>query len=287
MTERFQRLAVLGVGLLGGAIGRAARSAGLATTVAGYCRREEACRTALAAGTVDECFIDPLAAARGADLAVLAVGPESVADLAGRIAPALADGAIVTDVASVKSRVVAGCTEALGRRARFVGAHPLAGSEKRGAEHSAEVRLAGALCVLTPCGSTDRAALAAVRGFWEALGMRVLEISPEEHDARLARTSHLPHLAAAALAVSSRPGDEPFCATGWRDTTRVASGDPAMWTEIAMSNREALAGELYRLARRVQDAADLLTAGDAAAVRRFLEAGAARRAEVLGGEPAP
>ena len=281
MAKQFERLAILGVGLMGGAVGRAARAAGLAGKVVGYCRREEACRAAVAAGAVDECLRDPLLAARGADFAVLAVGPESVAHLAGQIAPALAENAIVTDLASVKSRVVAGCVEALGRRARFVGAHPLAGSEKRGSEHCAEVRLEGALCAITPVGSTDREALAAVRGFWEALGMRVLELSPDEHDARLARTSHLPHFAAAALTSSIRPGDERFCATGWRDTTRVASGDPAMWTEIAIANREALAGELYRLARRVQDAADCLTAADADAVKRFLEAGAARREEVL------
>jgi prephenate dehydrogenase len=281
LADKFQRLAIFGVGLLGGAVARAARAAGLAAKVVGYCRREEACRAAVELGAVEECFRDPLAAARGADLAVLAVGPEAVVRLAGQIAPALADGALVTDVTSVKSRVVAGCTEALGRRARFVGAHPLAGSENRGVEHAAEVKLAGALCVLTPVGSTDPEALAAVRGFWAALGMRLAELSPQEHDARLARTSHLPHFAAAAVASSVRPGDEPLCATGWRDTTRVASGDPAMWTEIAIANREALAGELYRLARRLQDAADCLTAGDADGVRRFLEAGAARREEVL------
>jgi prephenate dehydrogenase len=281
LADKFERLAIFGVGLLGGAVGRAARAAGVADKVVGYCRREEACRSAVELGAVEECFRDPLAAARGADLAVLAVGPDSVVRLAGQIAPALAEGAVVTDVASVKSRVVAGCTEALGRRARFVGSHPLAGSEKHGVEHAAEVGLAGALCALTPVSSTDREALAAVRGFWEALGLRVAELPPHEHDARLARTSHLPHFSAAALAASVRPGDEPFCATGWRDTTRVASGDPAMWTEIAVANREALASELYRLARRMQDAADCLTAGDADGVRRFLEAGAARREEVL------
>ena len=281
---KIERLAIFGVGLLGGAVGRAARAAGVAGKVVGYCRREEACRAAVEAGAVEECFRDPLLAARGADFAVLAVGPDSIARLAGQIAPALADDAVVTDVASVKSRVVGGCIEALGRRARFVGSHPLAGAESRGVEHAAEVRLAGALCVVTPVSSTDRAALAAVRGFWEALGMRLAELSPDEHDARLARTSHLPHFAASALAASIRPGDEPFCATGWRDTTRVASGDAAMWTEIAIANREALAAELYRLSRRLQDAADCLTAADADGVRRLLESGAARRGEVLRGE---
>ena len=280
-SRQFERLAVLGVGLMGGAVGRAARQAGLAGKVVGYCRREEACRAAVELGAVEECFRDPVSAARGADLAVLAVGPEAVVRLAAQIAPVLAEDALVTDVVSVKSRVVAGCTEALGRRARFVGAHPLAGSEQRGVEYAAEVRLAGALCVLTPVGSTDPAALGAVRGFWEALGLRIAELSPDEHDARLARTSHLPHFAAAALAGSVRPGDEPFCASGWRDTTRVASGAPALWAEVALANREALAGELYRLARRLQDAADCLTAADAEGVRRYLEAGAERRAEVL------
>jgi prephenate dehydrogenase len=280
VAQHFERLAILGVGLVGGAVGLAARRSGVAGKVVGYCRREEACRAALAAGAVEECCPDPLRAARGADLLVLAAGPDAVAALAGKVAPVLADRAVVTDVVSVKSRVVAACTEALARRARFVGSHPLAGSERRGAEHSAGVKLSGAVCVVTPTGSTDPEALAAVRGFWEALGLRVLELAPDEHDARLARTSHLPHLAAAALAASVRAGDEPFCASGWRDATRLAAGDPAMWREIALANREALAAELYRLARRLQEAADCLTANDADGVRRFLEAAAARREEI-------
>lgn len=284
MAQNFERLAIFGVGLLGGAVGRAARKAGLARKVVGYCRRDDACRTAVELGAVDECYRDPLLAARGADFAILAVGPEAIVRMAAQVAPALAENAIVTDLASTKSRVVAGCVEALGRRARFVGSHPLAGSEKRGVEHAAEVKITDALCVLTPTGSTDREALAAVREFWSALGMRTVELPPDEHDARLARTSHLPHFTASALAQSVQPGDDPFCATGWRDTTRVASGDPALWTEIALSNREALAGELYRLSHRMQDAADCLTAGDADGVRRFLESGNERRRQVIDGE---
>jgi prephenate dehydrogenase len=281
LPQAFDRLAILGVGLLGGAVGLAARKAGVARKVVGYCRRPEAGKAAVNLGVVEECFTDLTAAARGADLVILAAGPASVADHARQIASVLAERAIVTDVASVKSRVVAGCTEALGRSARFVGSHPLAGSEHRGAEHAAEVVLAGAVCVVTPTRSTDPEALAAVRDFWSALGMVVVEFSPDEHDARLARTSHLPHMTAAALAAAVKSGDEPLCATGWRDATRVASGDPAMWTEIAMANRESLAAELYRLSRRLQDAADCLTAGQADGVRRFLEAGQARRDEIL------
>jgi prephenate dehydrogenase len=203
--------------------------------------------------------------------------------MAAAVAGALPEGATVTDVASVKSRVVAGCTEALGRRGRFVGSHPLAGSEKRGAEHAAEVSLAGAVCAVTPVRTTDPGALEQVRELWTALGMQVVELSPEEHDARLARTSHLPHLAAAAVSALVQPGDAPFCASGFRDCTRVAAGDPAMWTEIALGNREALAAELYRLARRLQGAADLLTAADREGLQRFLEDGAARRRETIGG----
>jgi len=281
LAQAFERLAILGVGLLGGAVGIAARKAKLAKKVVGYCRREEAAQAAVAAGCVEKCFGDPLAAAREADFVVLATGPDSVAKIAAQIAPTLAENAIVTDVASVKSRVVALCTEALTPRARFVGSHPLAGSEQRGAEHAAGVKLKGAVCVLTPTRSTDPQALSAVRGFWKALGMRVLELAPEEHDARLARTSHLPHFAAAALAGAIRAGDEPFCAMGWRDATRIASGDPRMWAEIALANREALAAELYRLAHTLHDAGDSLTAADAEGVKRFLEAGKARREESI------
>jgi len=284
VAQQFERISIMGVGLIGGAVGLAAKKAGLAGQVTGYCRRSEAGRAAVEAGAVDRCLTDPVKAAEGSDFVILSTGPESIPELAGKIVDALAENAIVTDVASVKSRVVAGCVEALGKKARFVGSHPLAGSEQRGVENAADIDLAGALCAVTPNRSTDPEALEAVKGFWTALGMRVEELGPEEHDARLARTSHLPHMAAAALAALVQKGDEPFCATGFRDATRVAAGDPAMWTEIALANREALAAELYKLAKRLQGAANLLTAADREALRKFLEAGAGRRGEIVKGE---
>lgn len=282
MTVRFDQISIMGVGLLGGAVGLAAKKAGVANRVAGYCRRPEAARAAVEAGAVDECHTDASKVAAGSELVVLCTGPETVPQIAAEIAEGLSEAAIVTDVASVKSRVVAGCTEALGKKARFVGSHPLAGSEKRGVENAAEFSLSGAVCVVTPTRSTDAVALETVREFWAALGLEVLELSPEEHDARLARTSHLPHMVAAALCALLKPGDEPFCATGFRDATRVATGDPAMWTEIALANREALAAELYRLAKRLQGAADLLTAADRDAFRKFLESGSEPRSELMG-----
>jgi prephenate dehydrogenase len=284
VTQQFDQIGIMGVGLIGGAVGLGARSAGLAGRVVGYCRRPEAAREAASVGAVDDCYTEPARAAEGSDLVLLCTGPGTMAGLAAEIADYLPEGAVVTDVASVKSRVVAGCVEALGRKARFVGSHPLAGSEKRGAANSTEIVLADSICVMTPNSSTDPEALEAVRGLWRGLGMETVELSPEEHDARLARTSHVPHLAAAALCALLREGDGPFCATGFRDVTRVAAGDPGMWTEIALSNREALASEMYKLAKRLQGAADLLTAEDREALRQFLEEGAARRREISGGE---
>jgi prephenate dehydrogenase len=284
VAAKFNQISIMGVGLIGGAVGLAVRKAELADRVVGYCRRSEAAREAVDLGVVDECFTEPGRAAAGSDLILLCTGPETVAEVAAAMGEELAPGAIVTDVASVKSRVVAGCVEALGRKARFVGSHPLAGSERRGAGHAAELELNGATCVVTPNRSTDPEALEEVKLFWAALGMEVLELSPEEHDARLARTSHVPHIAAAALCALLRDGDGQFCASGFRDATRIATGDPAMWTEISLTNREALAAELYKLAKRLQGAADLLTAADRDALREFLETGAARRAEMTGGE---
>ncbi len=282
MSAKFNQISIMGVGLLGGAVGLAIRKAGVAARVVGYCRRSEAARAAVQVGAVDECLTEPAKAAADSDLVILCAGPESVAEIAAAIAEDLPEGAIVTDVASVKSRVVAGCVEALGKKARFVGSHPLAGSEKRGVENAASFDLGGSICVITPNRSTDTDALTTIREFWSSLGLRVLELSPEEHDARLARTSHLPHMAASALCALLKDGDEGFCATGFRDATRIAAGDPAMWTEIALTNREALAAELYKLAKRLQGAADLLTAADRDALRKFLESGANRRAELMG-----
>lgn len=281
---RFERLAIVGVGLIGGAVGLAARKAGVARKVVGYCRRREAAREAVGVGAVEECPESLAQAARGADFVVLATGPDPAARLAAQIAEGLAPGAVATDVAGVKHRVVAECSEAFGRRARFVGSHPLAGSEKRGAAAAAEVKLAGSLCVVTPARATDPEALALVRGFWESLGMRVAELPPEEHDARLARTSHLPHFLSAALAGAIEDRDAPFCAAGFRDVTRLAAGDPGLWTEIAMHNRRSLAAELYRVSRRLHDLADVLTSGEREAVQRFLESGRDRRREIAGEE---
>jgi prephenate dehydrogenase len=284
VAQHFNQISIMGVGLIGGAVGLAVRKAGLAGRVVGYCRRAEAAREAVSVGAVDDCHTEPSKAAEGSDLVVLCTGPETVGGLAAEIADYLPEGAVVTDVASVKSRVVVGCVEALGRKARFVGSHPLAGSDKRGSGNAAEIDLAGAVCVLTPNSSTDSEALEKVRGLWRGLGMETVELSPEEHDARLARTSHVPHLAAAALCTLLREGDKPFCASGFLDVTRVASGDPGMWTEISLGNREALASEVYRLAKRLQGVADFLTAEDRGALQQFLEDGAARRREIAGGE---
>jgi prephenate dehydrogenase len=284
VTQHFSQISIMGVGLIGGAVGLAVRKAGAAGRVVGYCRRSEAAREAVSVGAVDECLTEAPKAAAGSELVILCAGPESVPGLAAGIVDELVPGAIVTDVASVKSRVVAGCVEALGKKARFVGSHPLAGSEKRGVGHAPELDLGGSTCVVTPNRSTDPKALEAVKNFWSALGMEVLELSPEEHDARLARTSHLPHMAASALCALLREGDREYCASGFRDATRIASGDPAMWTEIALNNREALAAELYKLAKRLQNAADLLTAADRDGLRKFLESGANRREEMMGRE---
>jgi prephenate dehydrogenase len=281
VPPRFEKICIVGVGLIGGAVALAAKKLGLAGKVAGYCRRPEAVEAALSAGAVDECSSDLRTSAAGADFVVLCTGPASIADIGARIADCLAENAVVTDVASVKGSLVAECRKVFEGRARFIGSHPLAGSEKRGVEHSQEFDLSGAVCVITPDQDSDQEALTVVREFWSELGMRVLELSPEAHDFCLARTSHVPHMTAAAICSTIEENDSDFCASGFRDTTRVASGSADIWTEIGMFNRQALSVELRRLSQQLNQVADFLEAGDSAALRSFLEDGAKQRKKIL------
>jgi prephenate dehydrogenase len=158
-----------------------------------------------------------------------------------------------------------------------VGGHPLAGSEKHGFEFAAEVELAGRVCVVTPADWSTRRTVPAVTRFWQTLGMRVVSRSPDEHDAVLARTSHAPHLAAYLLASLLQPSDGPFAASGFRDTTRIARSDPALWTAILLANRDAVLQTAGALERGLAAARAALEQGDAEALRALLATAQERR----------
>jgi len=273
--ERFERIAVVGMGLLGGSVASAARSRGLARPVVGVSRGRDTAAAAQAAGLVDEGTAELAAGVAGADLVVLCTPVFAMAETLGRAAKHLAPGAIVTDVGSVKGRLVETLPGLLPPGVHYVGAHPMAGSHETGLRHARADLFEGAACVLTPTATTAPAALARVRAFWAALGARLFERDPAQHDAEVAWVSHLPHAVAFAYAASlagAPPAAFALKGAGFRDFTRIAASDPELWADILATNAKALAGPLAAAAGALAALARAIEAGDVEAVHRTLAA---------------
>jgi len=281
VTRLFERLAVAGVGLIGGSLALAAREAGLVGEVIGYGRSPDNLAVALRRGIVDRVAEDAAVAVADADAIVLAAPIGACAGLAGAFRPHARAGALLTDVGSVKAGLVAALEAAWAGQGPVVGAHPVAGSEASGAAAARADLFRGERCILTPTPATDAAALARVRALWEGVGARVEEMAPETHDELLARVSHLTHLVAFALAaaaggarVDGRTVLE-YAGSGFRDTTRIAGGAPEMWRDILLANAPALGRALDEFRAALDRLAGLVAAGD---VRGLEEALAEARA---------
>jgi len=280
---RLGRVAVIGVGLVGGSFALALREAGACESIVGAGRSAENLHLARARGIVDEVARDAAEAVRGADWVLVAVPVAQSAAVFAALAPALAAHAVITDAGSTKRDVVAAARATLGAGiARFVPGHPIAGAEQSGAGAARADLFRGRRTVLTPLPETAAPALAQVEAAWRACGATVSTMTPETHDALLAAVSHLPHLLAYALVheLAGR-GDAPelfaHAAGGFRDFTRIAASDPEMWRDICMANRDALLAELDRYGAKLSRLRGLLERGDAAALERvFAEARAAR-----------
>ncbi len=263
-------LTVVGVGLLGGSLGLAAKQRGLAGRVLGVGRQRDSLEFAREIGAIDEGFLGLQDAVREAEVVVFCTPVDQIARQILEAAPACPAGALLTDVGSTKAAIVREVEGRLPPGVQFVGSHPLAGSEKRGPGHAHARLFERRLTVITPTPRTDGAALERTRAFWEAFGSRVCVLSPEDHDRALALTSHLPHLAAAALAGILPPEVYELTATGFRDTTRIAAGDPELWTAIFAQNRQAVLAALGVLETRLAEFRRALEAGDDAEVDRLL-----------------
>lgn len=265
----FSTITLLGPGLLGGSLALALQQRMPQARLRLWARRASAEAEIRARGIHAEFFTDAIAAAQGADLIILATPVETMPALAAHIARAeLPESALVTDVGSVKGSVVRELEPILGPR--FIGSHPMAGSEKTGIETARADLFEGAACLLTPAPGQDAAPL---RQFWESLGCRVLEMTPEEHDRKVARISHLPHWMAVitTLAALRQDPDAVACAAGgFRDTTRVSGGDPGLWTGISLANREALRASLQDASAVLTDLLEILSKPDEEALHRLL-----------------
>jgi cyclohexadieny/prephenate dehydrogenase len=253
MTAIVGTVAIIGMGLIGSSIARAARESGAATRVRAADMSQAVCDRVTELGIADAALTDPAMAADGADLVIICVPVGANGAVAEAIAPRLKPGAIISDVGSVKSAVVKAVQPHLPSGTHFVPAHPVAGTEHSGPDAGFASLFDGRWCILTPPDGTDGAAVATVRAFWEAFGSKVEEMTPDHHDLVLAVTSHLPHLiaynivgTADDLAQVTQSEVIKFSAGGFRDFTRIAASDPTMWRDVFLHNREAVLEVLGR-----------------------------------------
>ena len=270
-----ERLAVVGLGLLGGSVAKAARVRGLARSIVAVGRRLETIEAARHDGTVDEVTTDLARGLRGADFCLLATPVTTLERMLPAVWAAAADGAVLTDVGSTKASIVAAADRlARERPLRFVGSHPMAGSEKTGYGVARAGLFHGATVVLTPTERTDAGALARVAALWEALGARIVRLEPAAHDRAVAAVSHLPHLVADALVDAVVRMDAGFlevAGKGFRDTTRIAAGSPQMWREIFHDNRAALGEALAAFRKSLDHLEAMVAMGDGDALERELD----------------
>jgi prephenate dehydrogenase len=268
---KLDTLVIVGVGLIGGSIGLAARQRGLARHVLGVGRQKASLEQALAVGAIDAYSLDLAGVVRQGQLAVFCTPVDRIAAQVASAAPGCAPGTLLTDAGSTKWAIVRQVEqERLPPGVAFVGSHPLAGSEKRGPQHAAADLFQGRLTIVTQTPQTDPAAVERTALFWQALGSRVRIMSPEEHDRALALTSHLPHLLASALAAMLPPSLRELTATGFRDTTRIAAGDPGLWRAIFLQNRGGLLEGLTVLGERLAEFRQALESGDEKALDTLL-----------------
>ena len=288
----FSTVAVLGPGLLGGSIAKAVREHMRGCELRLWARRKAPLLMAEEMGITRRTCLDIQDAVRGADLIILATPIGVFPDLAECMIPALSPGALVTDVGSVKGSVHHSAGERLTRAGHFfIGSHPMAGAESQGLEHARAELLRGAVVALTNPHNAPAELLERLTAFWRELGCRTCELSPEQHDAAVARISHLPHILAALGARNAVGGNVPddrlqmLAATGFRDTTRVSAGGAAMWTDILSGNRNAVLSALQDSIEDLRRLAMLLEQQDTHALCAWLEEARQARERIIPGSP--
>jgi len=263
----FKRVAIAGVGLIGGSLALAGKRAGIFGSVIGSGRGKANLDAAMRLSIVDEVTFDLAEAARGADLFFAATPVESISWVIQRVARHLPDGCVITDGGSVKGPIVRELEKELPDRLHFVGGHPVAGTEKTGAEAAFAELFQDRYTALTPTEKTSKQALAKVQAMWEAVGSKVAIMTAEEHDNTMAVISHMPHLAAFALMEAVAWADPDggmrrFAAGGLRDTTRIAASDPVMWRDIFSMNKKAVLDALSRYQQSLEGFRQSIEADD-------------------------
>ncbi|MGB0289839.1 MAG: prephenate dehydrogenase [Opitutales bacterium] len=276
----FEQITILGPGLLGASLAMKTKDRDLCQRLVVGTRRTENREACLAEAWCDAAFCQPEAAVAGSDLIICCTPVASIAPLLKEIAPAIKKAALVTDVGSTKLGICQDLEHISGKDFTFVGAHPMAGSEKSGLQHARPDLFQDAACILTPTEQTPPEALEKVKAFWEAVGTRIHVMSPEKHDQAVAAISHLPHLLASALCkdLSERdPTWSQLSGPGLRDTTRVAGGDPGLWQQIMLHNKDPLLEALAEFENTLAAFKQALQTEDAETIQHLLEMGKAFR----------
>lgn len=279
------RLVIWGVGLLGGSVSLAARRAGFSGPVMGIGRNAETLESAQQVNLLTDFTTNPDASFwQPGDLIILCQPVTTIVECIPTLLAQLPAGCVVTDVGSTKQTIVAAAesTPAL-QQALFVGSHPMAGSEKTGFQHASATLFEGATTIITATDQTNAEALARVTAFWRALGSRIIIMHPRRHDELIALISHVPHMTAAALVnLVDNTGNDPnllrlLCGNGFRDTTRIAQGSSAVWSQICQENAGAIADQLEALAGIIGEYAAAIRTKKADRITEFLDQSAELR----------
>ncbi|HEY6024304.1 MAG TPA: prephenate/arogenate dehydrogenase family protein [Pseudolabrys sp.] len=291
----FNRLALIGVGLIGSSIARAARAQGAARSIVATARSPETRRRVAELGLADQVVESNADAVDGADLVIVCIPVGACGAVAKEIGPRLAAGAIVSDVGSVKGSVVRDMTPHLPKNVHFVPAHPVAGTEYSGPDSGFAELFVNRWCILTPPPGTDPKAVEKLAAFWRLLGANVEIMAPDHHDLVLAITSHLPHLIAYTivgtadeLQTVTRSEVLKFSAGGFRDFTRIAASDPTMWRDVFLANKDAVLEMLGRFNEDVAALTKAIRKGDGDALfEQFTRTRAIRKGIVEIGQDSP
>ena len=268
--KRLANVAIVGVGLIGGSIGLALRQRNLVDNVIGIGRRQVSLRIARRVGAITHTTIDLAKGVAQADLVIICTPVGQIVEHALEAARHCPEGTLITDAGSTKERIVAGLDNQLPRGCRFLGGHPIAGGEKTGANYAKAELFDGRVTVLTPTKNTRAEDYDLLESFWQGMGSVVVQMPAEEHDRALAVTSHLPHMAAAALANTVPENYFRFAGSGLLDSARLASGDPELWRQILLQNRENVLKALEQFGGQLQALHAAIRSGDEAEIYRFL-----------------
>jgi prephenate dehydrogenase len=278
MSGEFKRITIIGAGLIGGSLAQAIKESGSAAEVRGYFRKESSLRKAKKLNILDGCYRDLKRALLGADLVILATPVQSIIEIGSKIKELLAQDAVITDAGSTKAEIVA----KLGRLypKNFIGAHPLAGSEKKGLEHADPKLFKDKVTILTPTDKSSKDTLKRLRSFWKGLGAKVVVLDPKSHDKLLSKISHLPHILMYPLLDIIAEEELRLASSGFRDATRIAASDSKIWSDIILSNRKNILKDIDSYIKKLQSYGRVIERGLEKELQSLIAEAARKRREL-------